>query len=327
MIEGFAVSNLELTAAFGDYDRTGLLAAGRVRPDGINLRTIILPPTEIFSRMCRYQEFDLSEMSMGAHSYLLGTGDTPFVGMPAFPSRVFRHSMVYANTDAGVHKPEDLNGKRVAIREWGMTAVVWIVGILAEEYGLDMNSIDWVAAMEPRVPIEMPKGTNVRYMKPGQNLSDMLDSGEVDGALIHQVPACFAAGSPRVKRLFPDYGAAEIDYFRRTGIHPIMHCVVLRKDVYERAPWALQNMYKALCEAREDTMRRIMDTGALSAMVPLLPAVMDQTREVFGDDFWPYGVEANRKTLEKLVLYAHQQGLTPRLLEVEELFGESVLAS
>jgi len=318
------MSNLELTAAFGDYDRMGLLAAGRIRPGGVNLRTITLPPTEIFTRMCKHLEFDLSEMSMGAHCFLLGEGNSPFVGMPAFPSRVFRHSMVYANSGSGVDKPSDLNGKRVAIREWGMTAVVWIVGILAEEYGLDVNSVEWVAALEPRVPIQMPKGAKISYMKPGQNLSDMLDSGEVDGALIHQVPACYAAGSPRVKRIFSDYGAAEIDYYKRTGVHPIMHCVVMKKSIYERNPWVLRDVYKAVCESREKTMARLLDTGALSAMVPLLPAVMDETRAIFGDDFWPYGVEANRKTLEKLVLYAHQQGLTPRLLEIEELFGESV---
>ena len=135
----------------------------------------------------------------------------------------------------------DLNGKRIAIREWGMTAVVWIVGILAEEYGLDVGSVDWVAAIEPRVPIPMPPGARIRYMKPGQTVSNMLDSGEVDGALtIHQVPECFAKGSPRVKRLvLPDYKAAETAYYRRTGVHPMMHCVVLRKDVHAQNPWAL----------------------------------------------------------------------------------------
>jgi 4,5-dihydroxyphthalate decarboxylase len=197
------MSKLELYAAFGDYDRTGGLAAGRVSPGDIDLRTETLPPTEIFTRMCKVLEFGLSEMSMGSHCYLLGTGDSPFVGM---------------------------------------TAVVWIVGILAEEYGLDVNSIDWVAAIDPRVPIRMPEGARVRNMEPGQTISSMLDSGEVDGALIHQVPECFRAGSPRVKRIFPDYGAAEIEYYRRTGIHPIMHCVVLRKDVYERDPWALRSV-------------------------------------------------------------------------------------
>jgi len=318
------MADLPLTGAFGPYDRTRFLQTGEVRPEGIDLRVLALPPTEIFSRMCRHLEFDTSEMSMGAHSFLLGQGESPFVGMPAFPSRVFRHSMVYANAEAGVEKVEDLNGKRIAIREWGMTAVVWIVGILAEEYGLDVNSVDWVAALEPRVPIRMPKGARIRYMKPGQNLSDMLEAGEVDGALIHQVPACFAQGSPRVKRLFPDYGAAEVDYYRRTGIHPIMHCVVVRRDVHRENPWVLRSLYKAMCEAREKTLAALADTGALSTMIPLMPAVVDETREVFGRGFWPYGVEANRKTLEKLVLYAHRQGLTPRPLEVEELFGESV---
>lgn len=196
------MANLSLTAGFGGYDRMAALRTGEVRPEGIDLRVFTLPPTEIFYRMCRFQEFDLSEMSMGAHCYLTGTGENPFIGIPAFPSRVFRHSMVYANVDAGVESPEDLNGKRIVIREWGMTAVVWIVGILCEEYGLDIKTVDWVAATQPRVPIPMPEGVRIRYMKAGENLSGMLDSGEVDAALIHQVPDCFAQGSPRVKRLF-----------------------------------------------------------------------------------------------------------------------------
>ena len=318
------MADLELTGAFGPYDRTHFLTQGLAKPEGVNLRVVALPPTEIFHRMCNYQEFDCSEMSMGAHCFLLGTGESPFVGMPAFPSRAFRHSMVYANTGAKVEKVSDLNGKKVAIREWGMTAVVWIVGILSEEYGLDMKSVEWVAAIKPRVPIQMPTGVKLTYMKPGQNLSDLLDSGEVDGALYHQVPACFAKGSPRVKRLFPDYKAAEVEYYRRTGIHPPLHCVVLRKEIHKRAPWALKSLYKAMCEARRRTMEALADSGAYSAMVPFLPSAVEETRAVFGENYWPYGLQANRKTLERLVLYAHQQGLTPRLLEVDELFGESV---
>ena len=317
--------DLELAAAFGDYDRTNVLKMGAVRPKGVNLRVVTLPPSEIFFRMCRYREFDLSEMSMGAHMFLLGEGESPFVGMPAFPSRVFRHSMVYANVDSGVEKVSDFNGRRVAIREWGMTAVVWIVGILAEEYGLDVSAVDWVAAVEPRVPIPMPPGARIRFMKRGRTISDALESGEVDGALVHQTPACFASGSPRVKRLFPDYRAAETAYYGRTGIHPMMHCVVLRRDVHERNPWVLMSVYEAMREAREKTLESLSDAGALAAMIPFLPAVMDETRALFGENFWPYGVEANRKALEKLLSYAHRQGLTPGLLEVEDLFGESVL--
>jgi len=318
------VKNLELTAAFNNYDRTGMLKNGLVRPEGIDLRIITLSPIEIFFRMCRFREFDVSEMSMGSHCHLLGKGDSPFVGMPAFLSRAFRHSIVYFNVNAGIEKPEDLNGKRIAVLEWGMTALVWIIGILGEQYGLDLTSIDWVAAVKPRVDIQMPKHVNIRYLKPGQNISDLLESGDIDAALLHQVPDCFASGSPTVKRLFPDYKTAETEYYRQTGIHPMMHCVVLRKDIYQQYPWALRSLYKALCEARQKVMTALSDNGALFAMIPFLPAVMEETRQIFGSDFWPYGMEANRKTLEKLLLYAFQQGLTPRILDVEELFSESV---
>lgn len=234
------MNHLTLTAAFGEYDRTGMLQKGTVRAEGIDLRILTMPPIEIFHRMSRFPEFDVSEMSMGTHCYLLGAGDRPFVGMPAFPSRVFRHSMVYVNVDA---------------------------------------------------------------------------------AFLHQVPACFAKGSPRVKRMFPDYKTAEIEFYQRTGIHPIMHCIILRKDIYRQYPWALQSLYKAFCEARQKVVDALSDNGALFAMIPFLPSVMEETHTIFGRDFWPYGVEANRKTLEKLVQYAHQQGLTPRILDVDELFA------
>lgn len=318
------MSNIELTAAFGNYDRTAVLQKGAVRPEGIDLRIITLPPVEIFYRMCRFLEFDVSEMSMGAYCYLLGNGDRPFIAMPAFPSRAFRHSMVYYNADAGIETPVDLNGKRIGIREWGMTAVIWIIGILAEEYGLDLTSIEWVAVKEPRVPIRMPDHTRIRYVKPGQNISDMLASGDIDAVFSHQIPDCFSSGAPQVKRMFPEYRKAEIEYFQRTGVHPIMHCVVLREDHHRRYPWALRSLYKALLEAKQKTMESLLDSGALAAMIPFLPSVMTDVRQVLGKDYWPYGVDNNYKTLEKLLLYAFQQGLTPRLLTVEELFGDSV---
>ncbi|MFP6891573.1 MAG: ABC transporter substrate-binding protein [Nitrospinota bacterium] len=315
---------LTLTGAFGPYDRTEALRSGSVRPERIDLTCLTLYPPEIFYRMCRYQEFEVSEMSMGSHCFFLGQGESPFVGIPAFPSRVFRHSMVYVNNEAGIERPEELSGRRIAIREWGQTAFVWIIGILAEEYGLDILSVDWVQESEPRVPLRYPAGMRIRTMQRGETLSGMLDSGAVDAALIHQVPACYRQGSPRVRRLFEDFKVAEVDYYRRTGVFPIMHCAVVRADIHQRAPWALRSFYRALCEAKALALENIQDYGALSASVPLLPAVMEETREIFGEDFWPYGMEANRKTVEKVVLYAHQQGLTPRRLEVEELFGESV---
>lgn len=313
--------NLTLTAAFGEYDRTGMLQTGAVRPEGIDLRILTMPPIEIFHRMSRFPEFEVSEMSMGTYCHLQGTGDNPFVGMPAFPSRVFRHSMVYVNVDAGIEKPEDLNGKRIGIHEWGMTAVVWIIGILGEEYGLDPTSVEWSAAIRPRVPIQIPAKTRIGYLKSGQTISDMLEAGELDAALLHQVPPCFAKGSPKVRRMFSDYKTAEIEYYRRTGIHPIMHCIILRKDIFQQHPWAISSLYKAFCEARQRVMNALNDNGALFAMIPFLPSVMEEMYGIFGRNFWPYGIEANRKPLEKLVRYAHQQGLTPRILDVDELFA------
>jgi len=315
---------LGLTGAFGPYDRTEALRTGSVRPEGIDLTCLTLSPPEIFYRMCRYQEFEISEMSLGSHCFFLGQGESPFVGIPAFLSRVFRHSMVYINCESRIERPEDLSGKRIAIREWGQTAFVWIIGILAEEHGLDILSVDWVQESEPRVPLHYPAGMRIRTMQKGETLSGMLDSGLVDAALIHQIPACYRKGSTRVRRLFEDFKMSEIDYYQRTGVYPIMHCAVVRTDVHRRAPWALRSLYQALCEAKALAIENIQDCGALSASVPLLPAVIEETRTIFGEDFWPYGMEVNRKTVEKLVLYANQQGLTPRLLEVEELFGESV---
>jgi len=316
--------DLALTAAFGDYDRTTPLRTGRVVPAGIDLRVLTLAPGEIFRRMCQRLEFDLSEMSMGAHLHLAGTGRSPFVAMPAFPSRAFRHAMVYAHADASIEAAEDLNGKRIAIREWGMTALVWIVGILAEEHGLDVASVQWVAAQPSRVPLAMPEGARLRYMGRGEELSGLLDSGAVDAALIHQPPVCFEHGSPRVRRVFADYAGAERAWHARTGIFPVMHCAVLRRDVHQRAPWALASVYRALCEARDHAMHELLDTGTLAASIPFLPHVMDDTRATFGDDWWPYGVDANRACLERLCRYAHEQALTPRELAVEELFDESV---
>jgi 4,5-dihydroxyphthalate decarboxylase len=309
-----------LSAAFGNYDRISPLRNGDVKVNGINLRIQTLSPADIFRRMCADLEFDVSEMSMGAHAYLTGTGDNPFVGMPAFVSRAFRHAMVYANAEAGVDCPEDLNGKRIAIREWGMTAVVWIVGILTEAHGFDPGSVEWVAEFEPRVPIELPEGMRIRYMKSDENVSTLLESGGVDAALVHKVPACFEKASARVRRVFPDYAAAERDYYLNTKLHPIMHCVVLRRDVHALHPGASPSIYDALCEARRQAMSALRDTGAYAAMIPTLPAVMDETIRVFGEDYWPYGIEQNRKDLERFIRYAHEQGLTPRRLAVEELF-------
>ncbi len=317
------MESITLTGAFGYYDRTRALDLDALRDSGLDLRLVHLPPSEIFARMCQNQEFDISEMSMGAYCYFCGQQENPFVAIPVFPSRAFRHSMVYYHAGAGINVPEDLNGKRIAIREWGMTAVVWIIGILGDRYGFDLHTVDWVAAKRPRVPLQMPAGAAISYMEEGQNLSEMLASGAVDAALIHQAPDCFAAGLPDVKRMFTDYKSAEIEYYRQTGIHPIMHCVVMRKDLYKRASWALDAIYRELKKARQRTLETLLDTKAFAVMLPLLPAYMAETKQIFGEDFWPYGLEANRLSLVVLARYAREQGITAKDLAVEQMFIEN----
>ena len=318
------MADLPLTAAFAAYDRTNPLRTGDVRPEGVDLRVLTYSTTEIFYRMVRYREFDASEMSMAAHTYLTGTGENPFVGIPAFPSRAFRHNTVYLNAEAGIEKPQDLNGKRIGVYQWGITALVWIVGVLAEEHGLDIASVDWVAETESRVPLRMPGGARLRHTEKGETVEDMLERGELDAAFLLHIPECFARTPARVTRLFPDYKNTELEYFRRTGIHPMMHCVVLQKNIYERNPWVLHSLYKALCDARRLALEDIGETGHLSAILPTLPAAVEEARRIFGDDLWPYGMEGNRKALEKFLQYAHLQGLTSRILAVEDIFGESV---
>ena len=315
------MSDLPLTVALGDYDRIAPLRTGDVTAKGLNLNLLSLDAPDIFSRMCEDLEFDASEMSMGAHLYLTGRGNSPFVAMPAFPSRAFRHSMLYANVDSGIDTPEDLNGKRIAIREWGMTAVIWAVGILGDEHGFDLKSAEWVAAVPARASMPIPDDVRLRLMTEQENLSDLLESGEVDAALIHHPPECFAQGSTRVRRVFADYAKAEREFYQRTKMHPIMHCVVMREDIYRQNKWALRSLYDALVEAKAHAASELRKTGTLSAMLPFLQHAMDDTAALFGDDWWPYGLGANHECLARMMRYVFEQGLTPTSLEPEQAFS------
>jgi len=312
---------LELNTAFGDYDRITALRTGDVVADGVQLQIACLEPSDIFARMCSNLEFDVAEMSMGAHMFLLGTGASPFVGVPAFPSRAYRHSMAYAHVDANIDNPADLNGKTIAIREWGTTALIWIIGILTDEYGFDMRSVDWVAARPARVPLQLPAGVNLRYMTADESISSLLDSRGVDAALHHEEVACFDSGSNNVKRVFSNHAQAEIAYHQRTGMHPIMHCVVMRADLHARLPWVRDALYDALEKSRQHAANELLKTGTLAAMIPFLPQIIADTQTRFGLNWWPYGLDANRDCLDKLASYAHAQGLTPRLLSAAEMFA------
>jgi 4,5-dihydroxyphthalate decarboxylase len=327
-----AVSKLRLTLACWNYDRTRALLEQRIRPDGIDLNYLNLPVEETFFRMLRHREFDVAEMSLSSYVLSLFQPDRPFIAIPAFPSRSFRHSCIYVHAGSGITKPADLIGKKVGTPEYQMTAPVWIRGILSDEHGVPVNSVVYFTGGEEepgrpeKLRLDLPPDICVERIGPEQTLSSMLDRGQIDALHTARMPSSFRAGG-QVKRLFEDFPAVERSYFRRTGIFPIMHTVVIRRDVYDRHPWVAQSLYKAFCAAQRETYADLAETAALKAMLPWLTAHVEETRRDMGDDFWPYGVDRNRVVLTTFLRYSHEQGLAKQLLQPEQLFAPETLES
>lgn len=326
------MSKLALTLACWNYDRTRALQDGRIEPDGIALNYLSLPVEETFFRMLRHREFDAAEMSLSSYVLSLCTRERPFVAIPVFPSRMFRHSSIYVHTGR-VETPGDLVGKRVGTPEYQMTAGVWIRGMLADDYQVPVESVTYYTGGEEqpgrpeKLKLHLPARIHIQRIGPTQTLSQMLEDGEIDALYTARMPAPFAQGSPRVRRLFADYQPVEEAYFARTGIFPIMHTVVLRRDVYERHPWAAQSLFKAMAAAQREAYHDLREMAALKTMLPWLPAHLEHTRQTFGEDYWPYGFEANRETLATFLRYSFEQGLARRLFEPADLFAPETLES
>lgn len=307
---------LALSLAISPYDHVRNL-----RPQGIELTVLELPIEEIFYRFTRFREWDASEMSFGKVVSLLAQPAPDIVALPVFVSRVFRHSAIYVG-NAAIRKPEDLEGRRVGIPEWAQTAGIYVRGLLQHEYGVDLARIDWVQAgvREPgrveKVELRLPPGVRIRAA-PDQTLAGMLASGELDAAV--------SARDPGGRRLFENCQELEQAYFRKTRIFPIMHVVVLRREVYERDRWVAVNLFKAFEEAKRASQARLTEIGLSHIPLPWLAEHARRWREAAGADFWPYGIEGNRATLEAFLQYAHEQGVTARLLKVEELFAPETL--
>ncbi|MDT5066786.1 MAG: hypothetical protein QOK02_2941 [Mycobacterium sp.] len=314
-----------LTFACGDYDRTRALEDGSIRPDGIDLTYLRLPVEETFFRMLRHGEFDVAEMSLSTYVATLDTDPRPFVALPVFTSRMFRHGAVYVNADSGIRTPADLRGKRIGSPEFQLTAGVWIRGILAEHHGVPLDSVTYYTGGQ-ETPGRIEKGAvqtdlDIRPIPAGATLSQMLADGELDALQTPRVPSPFSAGDRRVRRLFDDVVTVERDYYAATGIFPIMHVVVLRSDVYKRHRWMAQSLYKACVAARDDAYRRVYDSSALRFMEPWLIQHIEQSRELLGNDFWSYGLSSNEKVLDVFLRYHHEQGLSKQRYEPADLFA------
>lgn len=321
-----------LTVAFGDYDRTRPLVDGRVRAEGFRLACVNLPVEEIFSRMNRRAEFDASEMSMSHYIRRRARGDDSQVAIPVFLSRLFRHSCIFVSAKSGIERPEQLKGRRIGVPSYEMTAAVWMRGFLQDDYGLHPGDVIWLEGALERgrgtghEPMQSPPGVRLEHLGPGQGLSDLLAEGQIDALITARAPSCFADGSGRARRLFQDFRSVEQDYYHRTGFFPIMHTVVLRKDVVAANPTAPLSLFRAFCDAKRLAVAALRDSGALRVTLPWLLAELDETERVLGSDFWPYGLARSRHEVEALAAYSFQQGLIERRVAVEELFAPETLA-
>jgi hypothetical protein len=319
------VSRLHLTFACGDYDRTRALEDGSVRPDGIDLTYLRLPVEETFFRMLRHREFDAAEMSLSTYVATLDLDPPPFVALPVFTSRMFRHGGIYVNANAGIGSPSDLRGKRVGSPEFQLTACVWIRGILAEHHGVPVDSVTYyTGGQETPGRIEKGKvetGLDIRPIPAGATLAQMLADGEIDALYTPRVPSPFRDRDSRVARLFDDVVTVEKEYFAATGIFPIMHVVVIRRDVYERHPWVAQSLYKACRIARDDAYARVYDSSALRFMEPWLIQHLEESRQLLGQDYWSYGLAENEKNLDVFLRYHHEQGLSRKRYGPADLFA------
>ncbi len=327
------MSKLKLTFGCWDYDRVRGVQDGSIQPDGIDLNFLNMPVEETFFRMLRHKEFDVAEMSLSSYTVSTFRDPKPFIAIPIFPSRFFRHSSIYINANSGIKSAKDLIGKKIGTPEYQMTAPVWIRGILQDHYGVPIDGAHYFTGGEEepgrdeKIKLDLPPNIKVTPIGPDKTLTQMLYDGEIDALYTARMPSTFLKGDGRVVRLFEDYEARERAYFKETGIFPIMHTVAIKREVYEANRWVAQSMMKALIESQKKTYEDLYETAALKAMLPWLTSHVEQVKKEMGQDYWPYGFDKNQKTLSTFLRYHHEQGLSKTLRQPNELFAPETLES
>ena len=322
-----SMKKVTLTLAVGNYDHVRDLTDGQVPIQGAELIVLNLPPEEVFFRFTLHREWDISEMSMGSYVSMRSQGDTSITALPVFLSRVFRHSMFYVREGSTIARPKQFKGKRVGIPQWTQTATIYARGYLAHDEGVPLNSIEWVqggvnqAGRIEKLKLKLPRGLKYRKV-PDRSLTELLLAGDIDAILSARPPEALGSG---VRRLIEDYEHEEETYFRRTGIFPIMHVLAVKTELLQRHPWLAMNLYKAFEEAKRRSIERLEDITASYVPFAWIRPYGDRMKALFGDDFWPYGLEPNRKTLEAFLRFAYEQGVCHRALTPEELFPKEVL--
>jgi len=322
-------TRVPLTLATSEYDHVTDLITGRVPVEGVELTCLTLQIEEIFFRAFVYRDFDVSEVSMAKYCSLVSQGDSDLTAIPVFPSRVPRHSSIYIRRDGPVKQPSDLRGRKVGLPEWAQTASVYSRGLLAHQYGVPLTSIDWVQAGvdEPgrteKVQLNLPEGVKLTP-RPDRSLNEMLLSGEIDAVLSAHPLSSVKQGHPNVGRLFEDYLDLEMAYVKETGIFPIMHTIALKRQLVEKYPWIAMNLFKAFEQAKNNSVQRVQTITSTTVPIPWCYEHARQAKAIFGEDLWPYGIDANRKTLDAFLQYAFEQGVCHRRLTPEDLFATQV---
>lgn len=325
------MSKLTVSIAMGDYDRTRPIHDGRVLIDGVNPVTMLLSPEEMFFRVFRHEAFDISEMSFSSYCVKLARGEAAYVAIPVFLSRAFRHTSVYIRTDRGIETPADLKGRRIGIAEYQLSANVWVRGILEDDFGVRPADIRWVRGgmdtpgRPEKIAITLPDDVQMESAPEGETLNAMLARGEIDGFIGPRWPRCFAEGHRHVGRLFADSVTAAEDWYRRSGIFPIMHLLGLRRSLADAHPWLPGALLKAFAQSKQMAQDMLADTSATKVTMPFVEDNLARARALIGPDPWSYGLKGNEAALETFLDYHYRQGLSPRRLSLDELFHPASL--
>lgn len=321
---------LHLTVACNLYDRSVPLLTGQAPIEGCDVTFVPIAPEEAHARAFNGADFDVTEMSLSSHLIATARGGSPYLALPAFISRAFRHSCIYIRRDSGIRSPTDLRGKTVGVPEYQMTAAVWVRGIISDDHGVRSEEIAWRTGglnrggRKERMALDLPVGFEVRPIGDDISLSEALVDGRIDALLTARAPACYDQGHPNIARMFEDYRPLEEDWFKRTGIFPIIHAIGLRRDLAERHRWLPRSVYKAFLQAKDIAQRNLREMGFLTTSHPWLTEEARRVQDIMGPDPWPYGLEPNRRAVETLIRYAREQGLIHRDVTPEELVYSQV---
>src|SRR6266567_2283943 len=329
------MANLQLSLILGNNPRTRPIIDGDVKPDGIDLAITVAHPSEIFWRQLSYEEFDISEMSMSSFLIITAHGDKRWVALPVFTSRMFFHTGSLVRSDSGIEEPQDLKGKRIGVPEYQQTAALWARGVLQHEFGVQPSDMDWwMERTEERshgghTGFTAPKGVRFNRIPAEKTMASMLLSGELDASLLYlgernlvDRSGVDLSGNPAVRTLFPSPAAEGSRYYQKTGIFPINHGMVVKRSLLQEHPWVAINLYKAFAEARDRVAARTRELAGVYFDLGVLPP---DKRSALTTDPYPYGIQANRDVLETIAEYSHEQGLTPRVVKLEEVFTPSTL--